>query len=103
MGVIFPISGQPFIEANCHNSRTSNDTDVKPGPVTKLDLLIKNHGNIKKVWRWRYNGICDVIVIFWIYGQFEAIRKSESGWLPLMKIYIFINSNLMYYKNWKQD
>ena len=32
----FQISGQPFIEENCH-SRTSNDIDVKLGPVTKLD------------------------------------------------------------------
>ena len=33
----FQISGQPFIEENCHNSRTSNDIDVKLGPVTKLE------------------------------------------------------------------
>ena len=33
----FQISGQSFIEENYHNSRTSNDIDVKPGPVTKLE------------------------------------------------------------------
>ena len=33
----FQISGQPFIEENFHNSRTSNDIDVKLGPVTKLE------------------------------------------------------------------
>ena len=33
----FQISGQPFTEENCHNSRTSNDIDVKLGPVTKLE------------------------------------------------------------------
>ena len=33
----FQISCQPFIEENCHNSRTSNDIDVKLGPVTKLE------------------------------------------------------------------
>ena len=33
----FQISGQPFIEENCHNSSTTNDTDMKPGPVTKLE------------------------------------------------------------------
>ena len=33
----FPISGQPFINEICHNSRTSYDTDMKLGPVTNLD------------------------------------------------------------------
>ena len=44
----------------------------------------------------------DVIVIFPIYGQFEAIRKPESGRM-VCKIFIFINSNLLSYKNWKQN
>ena len=42
----FQISGQSFTEENCHNSRTSNDIDVKLGPATKPE---KKHGNIKKV------------------------------------------------------
>ena len=33
----FRISGQPLIKENCHKSRTSNDIDVKLGPVTKLE------------------------------------------------------------------
>ena len=33
----FQISCQPFIEENCHNSRTSDDIYVKLGPVTKLE------------------------------------------------------------------
>ena len=40
---------------------------------------------------------CDV---FPIYGQFGAIRMPDSGHLVL-KTYIFINSNLWSYKNWK--
>ena len=32
----FQISDQSFIKENCHNSRTSNDIDIKLGPVTKL-------------------------------------------------------------------
>ena len=44
---------------------------------------------------------CDVIVIFSIYGQFGAIRKTNSGRV-VCKTYIFINSNLLSYKNWKQ-
>ena len=39
---------------------------------------------------------CNIIAIFWIYGQFGAIRKSDSGHI----IYkIVINSNLLSYKN----
>ena len=30
------ISGQSLIIDNCHNSRTSNDIDMKLGPVTRL-------------------------------------------------------------------
>ena len=33
----FRISGQSLIKRNCHNSRTNYETDMKLGPVTKLD------------------------------------------------------------------
>ena len=45
---------------------------------------------------------CDVFVIFPIYGQFGAIRKLDSGRI-VCKTYIFIESNLLSYKNWKQN
>ena len=45
---------------------------------------------------------CDVIVIFPIYGQFKAIRKPYSGRI-ICKTYIFIDSNFLSYKNWKQN
>ena len=45
--------------------------------------------------------ICDVIVIFSIYGQFRAIRKPDSGRM-VYNTYIFNNSNLFSSKNWKQ-
>ena len=45
---------------------------------------------------------CDVIVIFPIYGQFGAIWKPNSG-RKVCETYIFINSNLLSYKNWKQN
>ena len=32
----FRISGQSLIKENCHNSRTSDDINMKLGPVTKL-------------------------------------------------------------------
>ena len=33
----FRISGQSLIKENCHNSRSSDDIDMKLEPVTKLD------------------------------------------------------------------
>ena len=42
---------------------------------------------------------CDVIDIFPIYGPFGAIRKPNSGHI-VYKTYVFINSNLLSYKNW---
>ena len=44
---------------------------------------------------------CDVIIIFPIYDQFGAIRKPDSGRI-VCKTYVFINSNLLPHKNWKQ-
>ena len=44
----------------------------------------------------------DVIAIFPIYNQFGAIRKPDSGRI-VCKIYIFINRNLLSYKNGKQN
>ena len=43
-----------------------------------------------------------VIVIFSIHGQFIAIQKLDYGGM-LCKGYIFINSNLLSCKNWKQN
>ena len=40
---------------------------------------------------------CYVIVIFSIYGQFGAFRKGDSG------CRVFIKSNLLSYRNWKQN
>ena len=44
----------------------------------------------------------DVIIVFPIYGQFGAIRKPDSGRI-VCKTYIFINSNLLSYNDWKKD
>ena len=44
----------------------------------------------------------DVIVIFPIYGQFGATQKLDSGCI-VCKTYIFIDSNLLSFKNWKQN
>ena len=45
---------------------------------------------------------CDIIVIFPIYGQFRVIWKPDSG-RRAWKTYIFIYSNLISYKNRKQN
>ena len=48
---------------------------------------------------WENN---EVIAIFPICGQFEEIWKPDSGRI-VCKTYILINSNLLFYKNWKQN
>ena len=45
---------------------------------------------------------CDLIVIFLMSGQFGATQKPDSGRM-VCKTYVFINSNLLSYKNWKQN
>ena len=62
----FRISGQSLIEVNCHNSRTSDDIDMKPGPVTKLSKRSK--ATSKKFGDGVMSSNFDVIVIFQIYG-----------------------------------
>ena len=44
----------------------------------------------------------NIIAIFPMYNQFGAIWKPDSGRI-VCKICIFINSNLLSYKNWKQN
>ena len=44
----------------------------------------------------------DVIVFFLIYGQFAAIRKPDSVRM-MFNTCIFINNNLLPYKNRKQN
>ena len=79
-----------------HNSRTNYDIDMKFGPVTKLDKRIKTA--LKKFEDNVMSTNCDVIVISPIYGQFGAIPKPDSRRI-VCKTYIFINCNLLSYKN----
>ena len=44
----------------------------------------------------------DIQDIFPIDGWFETIRNPNSEWM-VFNSYIFINSNLSSYKNWKQN
>ena len=45
---------------------------------------------------------CNVVDIFSIYDQFGETRKPGSGRI-FCKTYILINSNLLFYKNWKHN
>ena len=92
----FRISGQSLIKVNCHNSRTSDDTDIKLGSVTKLDK--RNKKMVEKTEDDVMSRNCDVIVIFLIYVQFGAIWKPDSGRI-VCKTQIFINRNLLSYNN----
>ena len=69
---------------------------MKLGHVTKLDKRNKTTSNKFDDDVMSVN--LDVIVIFWIYGQFGAIRKPDSRSI-VCKTYIFIKSNLLSYKN----
>ena len=92
----FRISGQSLIKENCHNSRTSDDIDMKLGPVTKLDK--RNKTTSKKFDVDVMSANYDVIVIFRIFGQFRAVQRADSGH-RVCNSYVFSNSNLLLYKN----
>ena len=92
----FWISGQSLIKKFCHNSRTSDDIDMKFGPVTKLDK--RNKTTSKKFDVDVMSENCDIIVIFWIFGQFGEVSRPDSGH-RVCKSYLFSNSNLLSYKN----
>ena len=69
---------------------------MKLGPVTKLDK--RNKITSKKFDVDVMSESCDVIVIFLIFGQFGAVRRPDSGH-RVCKSYVFINSNLLSYKD----
>ena len=89
----FRISGQSLIKENCHNSRASDDIDMKLRPVTKLDK--RNKITSKKIDFDVMLKNCDVIVIFRIFGKFGAIRRPDSGH-RVRKSYVFSNRNLFF-------
>ena len=86
------------MKENCH-TRANDDIAMKLGPVTKL--YKGKRETSKKFDDEAVSSNCDNIVIFPIFGQFGAIWKPDSGYIAC-KTYILINSNPLYYKNWKQ-
>ena len=69
---------------------------MKLGQVTKLDK--RNKATSKKTDNNVMPVNCDAILFFPVYDQFGAIRKLDSGRI-VCKTYLFINSNLVSYKN----
>ena len=69
---------------------------MKLGTVIKLDK--RNVAASKKIYDDVISVICDFNVFFPIYRQSAAIWKPDSGRL-VYKTYIFINKNLLSYKN----
>ena len=64
--------------------------------------LTREARELKKIYDYVMSAKCNVIVFLPVYGQFAAIRKPDSGRI-VYKTYIFINSDLSSYKNWKQN
>ena len=67
---------------------------MKFRPVTKVDK--RNKTTSKKFGNDVMSTNCDVVVIFPIYGRFEAIRKPDSGCI-VQKTYIFIKNKRLSY------
>ena len=70
----FQISGQSLIKENCHDSRTSNDTDMKLGPVTKINRINKAMSKIFD------DDVMLEILTSLLFFQFMAnLEQSGSG------------------------
>ena len=87
-------------------SRTSNDIDMKLGPVPQLDKIKKQHHQKKKKKKKKnddkvVSANYDVIIIFPIDGWFGFWNQDYGS--IFYNFYIFINDNLLSYKNWKQN
>ena len=92
----FWIFGQTLVKENCHNSRTSDNIDMKLGRVTKID---KRNKTMSQKLRRRYVSNCDFIVIFSSYSQFGEIRKSDSGGLVCKTISLTVTVYLIKTEN----
>ena len=70
---------------------------MKLEPVPKIDKRNKKKIRPKDV-TLTSSEMCDVIVIFPIFGQFGAVPTPDSRH-KVCKTYVFSNSNLLSYKN----
>ena len=75
---VVSISGFPvksFINKNCPNSKTSNNIDMKLGPVTKLVKKIQQRQKsltMTSCWQMMTS-----LSLFQVYGQFGVIRNPN--------------------------
>ena len=76
---IFQISSQSFSNKNCHNSRTSNDFEMKLRPVTKYDnrnrpIIQKSNHDVILI---NYNVLCHCYFL-WVMGNLDPFES----WIP---------------------
>ena len=96
----FRTSGQSLIKENCYNSRTSHATDMKLGPVTKLDK--RNTATSKKLTMTS----CMQIVTSLSFFRFVTNLKLPGSRIPdawSVKLTFSLTVNALSYKTWKQD
>ena len=73
---------------------------MKPGPVTKLDMINKTTSKKSDVDFMSAN--CDVIVFFRIFGQSGAVRKPDSRY-RVCKVMFSVTVTFFSYKKSKQN
>ena len=71
------ISGQSLIIENCDNSQTSNDIDMKFGPVTRLGN--RNTPSLKN-WRWYHVGKFLTSVSFFQVNLKQFGSQISDAW-----------------------
>ena len=73
---------------------------MKLEPVTKLDK--RNKTTSKKLEDDVMSENCDFVVIFFIFSQFGAVQRPDSGH-RVCKCHVFSNCNLLSYTICKQN
>ena len=72
----FRISGQSLIKENCYNSRTIDNINMKPGPVTKLDK--RNKTTSKKLTMTSCRKIAMSLSFFCFLANLETGFRTQS-------------------------
>ena len=86
----FRISGQSLIKGNCHNSRTSDDIDIKLGPVTKTDKRNKK----KTSKKLKMTSCQKIVTLLPLFHFFPFTASSEqSGSRTNQKTNLYHKSN----------
>ena len=81
-----PDCGQLLIKENCHNSRTSDDVEIKLRPATKPDK--RNKTTSKQFDDYIKSGNCDEIVIFFNLRPICSNRSPDALSVKLMVLLI---------------